>query len=175
MFSHITTQADKVRQAVFHPDTAATYQKAGTLTWTIIKETGYLLWLVICIGLVLGEWIWKNSYTAGQSARVWVNNLEKKEDAAPSASMDQVLSDTGKKLLAVGKSGALKAIATAKDQLGIAPEPAAPAAPVAKPPAPAPVSQASASAAPVSTAPPTPAPTIPTSPAAVPSTPTAEE
>jgi hypothetical protein len=136
MFSHITSQADKVRHILFASDTAATYKKAGGLTWALIKETGYLLWLVICIVLVLGEWIWKNSYTAGQAARTWVNNLETKE-AAPSVSMDQRLSETGKKLLEVGKSSALKAVATAKNQLGIASEPPAPApAPLATPPAP---------------------------------------
>ncbi len=144
MFEPITSQADKLRQTVFSPDTAATYTKAGTLTWMIIKETGYLLWLVVCVVLVLGEWIWKTAYTTGQTARTWVNNLESKE-SAPSVGIDQVLSDTGKKILEAGKSSALKAISTAKDQLGVANEPAptasvptapAPTAPAPKPPAP---------------------------------------
>jgi hypothetical protein len=158
MFSHITSQADKLRQLVFASDTAATYSKATSLTWAILKETGYLLWLVICIGLVLGEWIWKNSYTAGQSARNWVNSLESKESASPesSASMDQIFSDTGKKLLEVGKSSALKAVATAKDQLGIASEPAAPApavAPAKPAPAAAPAAPATPPVTPVASAP----------------------
>lgn len=141
MFEPITSQADKLRQTVFSPDTAATYTKAGNLTWMIVKETGYLLWLVVCVVLVLGEWIWKTAYTTGQTARTWVNNLESKE-SAPSVGMDQVLSDTGKKLLEVGKSSALKAISTAKDQLGVANDPVAPPAPkppTPTPPAPAPV------------------------------------
>lgn len=134
MFEPITSQADKLRQTVFSPDTAATYTKAGTLTWMIIKETGYLLWLVVCVVLVLGEWIWKTAYTTGQTARTWVNNLESKE-SEPSVGIDQVLSDTGKKILEAGKSSALKAISTAKDQLGVANEPT-PTAPAPKPPAP---------------------------------------
>lgn len=133
MFEPITSQADKLRQTVFSPDTAATYTQAGSLTWMIVKETGYLLWLVVCVVLVLGEWIWKTAYTTGQTARTWVNNLESKE-SAPSVGMDQVLSDTGKKIWEVGKSSALKALSTAKDQLGVANEPVAPPAP--KPPAP---------------------------------------
>jgi hypothetical protein len=133
MFEPITSQADKLRQTVFSPDTAATYTQAGSLTWMIVKETGYLLWLVVCVVLVLGEWIWKTAYTTGQTARTWVNNLESKE-SAPSVGMDQVLSDTGKKIWEVSKSSALKALSTAKDQLGVANEPVAPPAP--KPPAP---------------------------------------
>ncbi len=158
MFNHITSQADKVRQTLFAPDTAATYKKAGSLTWAIIKETGYLLWLVICIVLVLGEWIWKNSYTAGQAARTWVNNLETKE-AAPSVGMDQMLSETGKKLLEVGKSSALKAVATAKGQLGIASEP----------PAPTPVAPPTTASTPTGSTPPVVAPPVVAPPPATPS------
>lgn len=112
MSKQIQTQASKVWQTVTDPATGETYKKTIDLTWTIVRETGYLVWLVICLVLVLGDWIWKTGYRTGWATREWINNLEK-----PSA--DRLLSETGKNLLEVSKSGAALAISTAKEQLGI--------------------------------------------------------
>jgi hypothetical protein len=116
MSNQIQTQATKVWQTVFDPETAGTYKKTATTTWTLLKESGYLLWLVVCLVLVAGEWIWKTGYKTGWGVRQWVNNLEK-------PSTDQLLSSTGKNLLSAGKSGLAIALSTAKDQLGIEYEP----------------------------------------------------
>ena len=112
MSKQIQTQADKVWQTITDPSTAASYQQTFSLTWTILKETAYLVWLVICLVLVFGDWIWKTGYRAGWATREWVNNLE-----SPSA--NDLFTVTGKSLLEAGKTGAVKAISTAKEQLGI--------------------------------------------------------
>jgi len=136
MSNQIQSQASKVWQTVSDPATAASYQQTLTLTWKILQETGYLLWLVVCLTVVLGDWIWKTGYRTGWATRNWINNFEK-------PSSDRLLSETGKTLLEVGKAGALKAISTAKGQLGIeeTPEPPAPVK-VSPPVPPAPVKPA---------------------------------
>lgn len=116
MTNQIQAQATKLWQTVTDPATAETYQKTGTTTWTIFKETGYLLWLVICLVLVAGEWFWKFSFQTGQNVRGWINNLETGEKA----SVDQLFSQTGKNLLEASKSSMAVALSTAKEQLGIA-------------------------------------------------------
>ncbi|MGA7938026.1 MAG: hypothetical protein WCA35_31040 [Kovacikia sp.] len=142
MSKQIQTQADKLWKTVTDQSTVATYQQTLSITWSILKETGYLLWLVVCLGLVFGDWLWKTGYRTGWSFRGWLNDFEK-----PSA--DQVLSETGKSIMELGKSTAANAIAAAKGQLGIEnkpepplvaspprpskPEPAPPTAPVATP------------------------------------------
>ncbi len=140
MSTQIQTQASKLWTTVTSPDTTATYQKTATVTWAILKETGYLLWLTVCLVLVVGEWIWKTGYRTGWHVRSWINNMSNQE-----ASADQMLSDTGKSLLEVGKSTAAAAIAAAKEQLGIenkpepplvmSPPPAPKATPAPEPPA----------------------------------------
>lgn len=132
MSQQIQTQAAKLWQTVQDPETAETYRKTGLVTWTLIKETGYLLWLVVCLVLVLGEWIWKSGYRAGWNFRDWINSLER-------PTTDRLLSETGKSLLTAGKTGVAIALSTAKDQLGIETEPepvavsAAPSIPAAAP------------------------------------------
>jgi hypothetical protein len=135
MSNQIQTQASKVWQTVTDPSTAATYQQTLTVTWSILKETGYLLWLVVCLVLVFGEWIWKTGYRTGWNFRGWINSFEQ-----PSA--DQVLSETGKSILEVGKTTAAAAIAAAKDQLGIEDKPEPPLVTSSpRPPKPDPVPQ----------------------------------
>lgn len=132
MSQQIQTQAAKLWQTVNDPATAESYKKTATITWTILRETGYLLWLVVCLVLVLGEWVWKSGYRAGWNFRDWINNLER-------PTSDRLLSETGKSLLTAGKTGMAIALSTAKDQLGIENEPepvavsASPSAPVTPP------------------------------------------
>ncbi|MBD2021208.1 hypothetical protein H6F43_13580 [Leptolyngbya sp. FACHB-36] len=115
MNNQIQTQASKVWQTVSDPATTEAYKQAGVLTWTIFRETGYLVWLVICLVLVVGEWFWTFSFETGQTVRSWINSLEASEDAG----IDRLLSKTGKSLLSVGRSSVTVALSTAKDQLGI--------------------------------------------------------
>ena len=145
MNNQIQSQAAKVWQLVKDPATGATYTKTVSTTWLILKETGYLLWLVICLTLVFGDWIWRTGYRTGWSTREWINNFEK-------PNTDRVAQDAGQGLLEASKSAVANAIATAKNQLGIEakPEPVLASAPPAATPAPKPT--------PAPTPTPTPAP-----------------
>lgn len=118
MNTQISSQVAKVRQAIFAPETAATYQQAIALTGVIIAETTKLLWLLLCGILVLGEWTGKSGFQAGQSFRNWLTDIEK-------PSTDRVLSEAGKALLSAGKSSVTSALSGAKEQLGIVEEPVA--------------------------------------------------
>jgi hypothetical protein len=159
MSQKIKDQANKVKETVFSPATAETYSTAIALTWSILKETAQLLWLVICLGLVFGDWFWKKSYATGQNARTWVENLQQApatpdstdlpeagaEEASSTSFLESLTSpefwsSTGKSLLDASKSATTAALNTAKDQLGLevpppAPAEAKPIAPVATPPA----------------------------------------
>lgn len=108
-------QAAKLWQLLTASETYGVYQTAIATTWTILKETGLLLWLVICLVLVFGEWFWKTAIGAGRSFRNWFNSLE--------GSSDQIASETGKVLLTAGKSSLSSTLALAKTQLGFAVEP----------------------------------------------------
>lgn len=129
MSNQVQTQAAKVWQTITDPSTAATYQKTANVTWVILKETGLLIWLVICLGLVGGEWIWKTGYRTGWNVRGWINSLDK-------SNTENLLNETGKSFLEVSKSAAAAAIATAKEQLGIESKPEPPLVP--SPPRPQP-------------------------------------
>jgi hypothetical protein len=128
--NRIKTQANKLWQLIFSPSTSATYQQTLTTTWSILKETGLLLWLVVCLVLVLGDWFWNASYTTGQNARRWVENLQASDETTGGeTSSSEILGKTGKSLLSVGQTGFAAALSTAKGQLGIetTDEPAPPA------------------------------------------------
>lgn len=160
MTNPVQTQASKLWQTITAPDTAATYQKTGALTWAILKDTGYLLWLVLCLGLVGGEWLWKTGYKTGWDVRDWVNNLDKPKS-------DRPVSNSGASVSELLKSSVNSAITTAKTQLGIEPTaPTPPAQQVTSPP-PAAASADSIAPLPVTTpsviveAPPTPSDSTP--------------
>lgn len=143
----IKTQADKLWQLISNPSTGAAYQQTLVLTWSILKETGLLLWLVVCLVLVLGDWFWKYSYQAGQNTRNWVDELQTKSSTETASSGD-FWSETGKSLLIAGQNSVNVALNTAREQLGIevppAPTPAISPAPVK--PAPAPIETATTAA-----------------------------
>lgn len=139
----IQAQANKLWQVISSPSTAKVYQQTLALTWSILKETGQLLWLVLCLGLVAGDWFWKKSYKVGQDTRVWVNTMQTKVETpagegADPGSTANFLGETSKSLLAAGQAGVTLALNTAKAQLGleVESEPLTPLAPVATPPAP---------------------------------------
>jgi hypothetical protein len=133
----IKAQADKLWQLISNPATGNAYTQILALTWSILKETGLLLWLVICLVLVLGDWFWKYSFQAGQNTRNWVNELQTKS-TTETASSDDFWSQTGKSLLAAGQNSVNVALTTAREQLGIeAPPASTPTAISAAPPEPA--------------------------------------
>ncbi|MGF1461036.1 MAG: hypothetical protein ACFBSG_18655 [Leptolyngbyaceae cyanobacterium] len=114
----IKAQTGKVGELLFSADTGATYKKTVALTWAIIRETGILLWLVVCLMFVGGEWFWYRSIALGQAARSWYEGLSQPSEEAPKTASE------------IGQSAA-SAIATAtetllyqaKQQLGIEVEP----------------------------------------------------
>ncbi len=118
----IQAQANKLWQILTNPATGDTYKQFVALTWSILKETGLLLWLAICLVLVLGDWFWKYSFDLGQGVRIWVDNQQTKPETAESGDF---WGDTSKSLLEAGKAAADLALSTAKAQLGIeeAPKP----------------------------------------------------
>lgn len=116
----IKDQASKVSQLLLAPETGATYTRTLTLTWAILRETGLLVWLAICLVFVGTDWFWNNSIQLGRKARVWYNGLSEKADETTS----QPLGTTGQSLLEVGRSGANYLLTQARAQLGIKEPPA---------------------------------------------------
>jgi hypothetical protein len=130
----IKTQANKVGELVFAADTGATYQKAFALTWNILRETGVLLWLVICLVFVGGEWFWKNSVSLGRSARDWYEGLQ----APSSPEESKSAAEMGQSALTALGTGAETLLYKAKTQLGMDVPPPAPKAQKTPSPPPAP-------------------------------------
>lgn len=149
----IKQQANTVSQLVFSPDTGQTYKKTLLLTWNILRETGILIWLVICLVFVGGEWFYRNSVQLGRSARNWYNNLGETEGKSEA----EAATSTGEALLTSVQSGTAYLLSRARQQLGIPdPEPA-PEAPTSAPPKPTAVATT-----PPAVAPPAPATTVTT-------------
>jgi hypothetical protein len=111
----IKAQADKLWTLLLAPQTYAVYKTFVTTTWAIVRETGLLVWLGLCLFLVGFEWFWHTSLATGRNTRTWFNHLE--------GSNEQIASETGKALLSAGKNSLGFTIATAKQQLGLAAEP----------------------------------------------------
>ncbi|NJL46876.1 MAG: hypothetical protein HC929_04410 [Leptolyngbyaceae cyanobacterium SM2_5_2] len=143
----IKEQANLVSQLVFSGETGDIYKKTLTRTWDILRETGILLWLVICLTFVGGEWFYRASVNLGRNARSWYEGLSAKDSTTASS---QPMQSTGEALLGSVQSGTAYLLTQARKQLGLKePEPAStPAAPA--PPAPAPVAPKPAVAPPPS-------------------------
>jgi hypothetical protein len=148
----IKQQANTVSQLVFSAETGETYKKTLGLTWDILRETGILIWLVICLVFVGGEWFYRNSVQLGRNTRLWYEGLGEKAAASEAESA----ASTGEALLTSVKSGTTFLLSRARQQLGMPePEPmATPPAPQSKPatPEPAPAAPEPSSDATTSTA-----------------------
>jgi hypothetical protein len=128
----IKQQANTVSQLVFSPDTGQAYKKTLLLTWTILRETGILIWLVLCLVFVGGEWFYRSSVRLGRNARTWYNNLGETEGKSEA----EAATSTGEALLTSVQSGTAYLLSRARQQLGIPdPEPT-PQAPTPAPPKP---------------------------------------
>ncbi|PSR17689.1 hypothetical protein C8255_11385, partial [filamentous cyanobacterium CCP3] len=62
----IKEQANVVSQLLFSAETSDIYKKTLTRTWDILREVGILLWLVICLTFVGGEWFYRTAVGLGQ-------------------------------------------------------------------------------------------------------------
>lgn len=123
----IKGQANKVGELLFASETGAAYQRTLTLTWDILRETGVLLWLVICLVFVGGEWFWKSSVSLGKRTRDWYEGLSQPSDEEP-----KTMSDLGQSTLSAFTFSAENLLYQAKKQLDIDAEPPAPRTPAPK-------------------------------------------
>lgn len=155
MSSPISVQANKVLKTLSDPATASAYQQAGAVTWTLIKETGILLWLVLCLALVAFDWFYNTAVSSGRNFRGWFDNLDQPDT-------NRIASEAGRALLSAGKNSLNYTIAKARVQVGLPEKPSTPdtatgsgvePSPATAPPAaPRPVSSAgSSSVAPAAT------------------------
>lgn len=131
----IQLQASKLWELLFSEDTGETYQNALNLTGQILKETGQLLWLIICSVFVFGAWVGDASMNAGNSLRDWIEHQGDTE--APTADKKPI-AEKGKELIASGRTGVDYLLNQAREQLGL--EPVEPQ-PVRKPSVPKAVSK----------------------------------
>lgn len=129
----IKEQANIVSQLVFSGETGDIYKKMLTRTWDILRETGILIWLVVCLTFVGGEWFYRSSVGLGRNARAWYTSLSEKSSTTEGQSMEA----TGEALLSTVKSSTHYLLSQARKQLGLPePEPTTPAAPVVASPQP---------------------------------------
>jgi hypothetical protein len=139
----IKDQANIVSQLLFANDTGDIYKKTLTRTWDILREVGILLWLVLCLTFVGGEWFYRTSVGLGRSTRAWYTELSQKDSSVEA----QPITSTGQALFDTVKSNTSYLLAQARQQLGL-PEPPPPD-PVAATPAPKPVAPVAPPPAPV--------------------------
>ncbi len=136
----IKEQANIVSQLLFSADTGDIYKKTLTRTWDILREVGLLLWLVVCLAFVGGEWFYRTAVGLGRSTRAWYIGLSEKD----ASTEPQSITSTGQALLGTVQSSTSYLLAQARQQLGISepePLPAAPSvpAPPVTPPFPTPI------------------------------------
>ena len=143
----IKDQANIVSQLLFANDTGDIYKKTLTRTWDILREVGILLWLVLCLTFVGGEWFYRTSVGLGRSTRAWYTELSQKDSSVEA----QPITSTGQALFDTVKSKTSYLLAQARQQLGL-PEPPPLEPPVAATPAPKPVAPVAPPYAPVAPA-----------------------
>jgi hypothetical protein len=149
MSSQLTDQIKVWWKTVSDKDSLGTYQKTIQTTWSILRETGRLIWLVLCLGLVLVTWLWTSSKTSSQQLTNWYEGI-------PEPKSENLWTEVSQFLKSASQGTASKVMTQAREQLGLSA------------PAPAPVTGAVA-AAPVPVAVPAPvapAPAAPEPPAA---------
>lgn len=116
MSNQISSQANKLWQILSAPSTAATYQQALSTTWTIIKETGLLVWLILCLVLIAADWFWENSVGLGRKTRNWVSSFDSGDTGTTASQM-------GQELLLAGRSSLNYVLNQARAQLDLPAKP----------------------------------------------------
>ncbi|MEO0455484.1 MAG: hypothetical protein AAF152_02730 [Cyanobacteria bacterium P01_A01_bin.114] len=112
----VQAQASKLGKLLFEPKTADAYKTVLALTWQIIKETGLLLWLLICSGFIVGAWIGDNALRTGRNLRAWVDSQSQPQAEVEPA---EKMAATGKALLEASQTGANYLLNQAREQLGL--------------------------------------------------------
>jgi hypothetical protein len=126
-------------KTVSDPESLGTYQKTIQTTWNILRETGRLLWLILCLGLVFVTWLWTTSKTSSQQLKTWYEGI-------PEPKSENVMKEASQFFGSASRTTATKMMTQAREQLGLTETAAAPvvktvaaaAPPVAKPAASAP-------------------------------------
>lgn len=117
----LKSQVGKLGDIIFDAETGATYKQAVTLTWEIVRETGLLLWLTICLVFVGAEGFWQKSIALGRASRNWYEGLQ-----APKETESKSATEMGQSALSALGLGAKTLLYQAKQQLDIEAEPPAP-------------------------------------------------
>lgn len=115
MNNQASLQANQLWRLLSAPTTAAIYQQALALTWTILKETGKLIWLVFCMALVGFDWFWHSSIRLGRQARAWFNRFDRTNDVTAEELWQEIVSAT--------QASFDSLVTKAKKQLGLYSEP----------------------------------------------------
>ncbi|WP_088893603.1 hypothetical protein [Leptolyngbya ohadii] len=115
MSNQISLQANKLWGLISAPTTAVIYKQALSITWTILKETGKLLWLVFCVFLVAFDWFWNNSIRMGRQSRAWMDKFDRTNDMASEEMWEDIVSST--------RSSFNSLVTKARKQLGLYGEP----------------------------------------------------
>jgi hypothetical protein len=137
MSSQLIDQVNVWWKTVTDKESLGTFQKTIQFIWNILWETGRLLWLVLCLGLVLATWIWTSSKTSSQKLQAWYESI-------PEPKSERVWSEASQFLVSAGRTTATNMMSQAREQLGL-PEPeATPINPLAAAPAPKPAAPAAA-------------------------------
>lgn len=118
----IKKQSSKVGELIFSIETGTVYRRALTLTWDILRETGILLWLILCLVFVGAEGFWHASIHLGTNARKWYEGLkEPKPEEEPKSA-----SEIGQSMMTALGASTANLLYQAKKQLDIDAEPPAP-------------------------------------------------
>jgi len=136
MITVIQSQAAKLLKILTSATTLETYKQALSLTWTILQETGRLLWLVACAVLVGFAWLLGTSLWAGKTFRAWTTQLEK-PNTEPVSLNDRVLK-LRDGIVTTSKTTVNLALTSAMGQLGFTETPKViqDVMPTSEPPAP---------------------------------------
>jgi hypothetical protein len=127
-------------KTVSDKESLGSYQKTVQATWNILRETGKLVWLVFCLGLVLVTWIWTSSKTSSQKLKTWYEGIQEPKSEHLWAEVSQFLTTTG-------RTTATQVMTQAREQLGL-PAPGMTPTPVPRTVAAAPAPVAVAAATP---------------------------
>jgi hypothetical protein len=120
MSSQLIDQVNVWWKTVSDKDSLGTFQKTILFIWSIVRETGKLLWLVLCLGLVLGTWIWTSSKTSSQKLQAWYESI-------PEPKSEHVWAETSQFLVSAGRTTATNMMTQARQQLGLPAPDATPA------------------------------------------------
>jgi hypothetical protein len=112
MSSQLIDQVNVWWKTISDKDSLGTFQKTILFIWNILRETGRLLWLVLCLGLVLITWIWTSSKTSSQKLQAWYESI-------PEPKSEHVWAEVSQFLVSTSRTTATNIMSQAREQLGL--------------------------------------------------------